>query len=134
MAWKYFTRDEFNCKHCGENHVSDQFISNCDELRERCGFGLKVNSGYRCPTHNSAVSKTGPKGPHTDEAVDFDVNRERAFMVMEHAVAMNLEALAAGKPRVWTGFGFNQKGVGGRFLHLDGLRLPKHPRPTVWSY
>jgi uncharacterized protein YcbK (DUF882 family) len=124
MNWAYFTKDEFKCKHCGENEMSDEFITKLDKLRSNCGFPLIVTSGYRCPTHNQAVSTTGPNGPHTTgRAVDLGVSRHRAYDVLAHALNLG-----------FTGIGIKQKGPS-RFIHLDDLEEPDHaPRPTVWSY
>ena len=125
VAWRYFNLADFNCKHCGANKMSREFITQLDELRRRCGFTLIVTSGYRCPVHNQRVSTTGPNGPHTTgQAVDLGVSRQRGHDVLRHAMAMG----------VFTGVGVQQKGVS-RFLHLDTLQEPQHaPRPTVWSY
>lgn len=124
MAWRYFTRAEFACRHCGENAIDDSFVTLLDELRHRCGFPLPVTSGYRCPAHNAAMSTTGAHGPHTTgRAVDLAVSRHRAHDLLRHALAMG-----------FTGIGVAQKGST-RFIHLDMLREPEHaPRPSVWSY
>lgn len=122
--WQHFTRDEFKCKHCGKNKIEDSFVDKLEALRVRVGFPLIVSSGYRCPTHNAAVSSTGPNGPHvTGRAVDFALSRHRAWEVLRAAMDMG-----------FSGIGVQQKG-GGRFLHLDDLEEPDHaPRPTLWSY
>lgn len=124
MSWRHFSLSEFNCRHCGENEMAEDFIDRLDELRERCGFPLIVTSGYRCPEHNQAVSTTGTNGPHTTgRATDFGISHERAVILMRHALNMG-----------FTGLGVNQKG-GGRFIHLDDLLPPRHaPRPHIWSY
>ncbi len=121
---RYFTEAEFSCKHCGQNRMDQAFLTMVDELRDRCGFALTITSGYRCPTHNAAVSSTGAAGPHTTgRAVDIGVSRHRAHDVLRHAMAMG-----------FTGIGVQQKGAS-RFIHLDMLREPQHaPRPSVWSY
>jgi zinc D-Ala-D-Ala carboxypeptidase len=121
---RYFTDAEFACKHCGQNRMDRAFLSMVDELRHRCGFPLPITSGFRCPTHNAAVSSTGPAGPHTTgRAVDIGVSRHRAYDVLRHAMAMG-----------FTGIGVQQKGAA-RFIHLDMLQEPQHaPRPSVWSY
>lgn len=121
--WRYFRLSEFNCSHCGQNHTDFAFIDRLDELRARCGFPLKINSGYRCPDHNAAVSKTGRTGPHTRSAVDLEVDRGRAYIVLREALAMG-----------FSGIGVAQRGES-RFIHLDDLPdAAGQPRPTVWSY
>lgn len=121
---KYFNPSEFMCKHCGENKMDSVFLTELDELRARCGFPLGVTSGYRCATHNQAVSTTGPNGPHTTgRAVDFAVRGAQALEVIRHAQLMG-----------FTGIGVQQKGAT-RFIHIDNLpNAPGQPRPTIWSY
>lgn len=122
--WKYFTLDEFACKHCGGNKMMPTFIEKLDRLRSVCGFPLQVTSGYRCPVHNANVSSTGADGPHTTgRAADIAVERDRAFLLLCHATSLG-----------FTGIGVLQKGKT-RFIHLDDLpAAPGRPRPTVWSY
>lgn len=125
MTWRWFTREEFACKcGCGTNEISDVFVTKLDALREELGFPLPVNSGYRCPDHNDAVSSTGRAGPHTTgQAVDLRVDRKRAFQVVTRASFYG-----------FTGMGLKQKG-NGRFIHLDTLpNADGQPRPTVWTY
>ena len=121
MAWKYFKFEDFECKHCGKNLQSEEFITKLDALREDLGFALVVNSGYRCPEYNATVSSTGLNGPHTTGlAVDLAVDRERAVLLLEAALFV----------KYFRGFGINQKG-GGRFVHLDATSRPTR---TIWSY
>jgi len=122
--WRYFKLAEFACKHCGENRIDHQFVTELDDLRHHLGFALPVSSGYRCPEHNAKVSSTGRAGPHTTgRAVDIAVSHGLAYTVLQAALMMK-----------FTGIGINQKG-GGRFIHLDNLpNAPGQPRPTLWSY
>lgn len=120
MTFRYFKREDFACKHCGENKIDDQFVHRLDDLRHRCGFPLIISSGYRCPIHNQAVSSTGPNGPHTTgKAADVAVDRARARTVIAVASQMG-----------FAGLGINQKGEG-RFVHVDDI---ERPTATVWSY
>jgi len=123
-GWRYFTRAEFACRHCGRNLIADEFVTLLDELRHQAGFPLTVSSGYRCPVYNNQVSTTGYDGPHTTgHAADLTLSRHRAWDVLRFAPDLG-----------FTGIGVQQKG-GGRYLHLDTLTEPGHaPRPTVWSY
>jgi zinc D-Ala-D-Ala carboxypeptidase len=122
--WQFFRKSEFACKHCGENRMDKGFVDRLDTLRAVYGKPLVVSSGYRCPTHNMAVSSTGPDGPHTTgRAVDLRVRGADAYQLLQLA-------LHAG----FSGVGIQQKGAS-RFLHLDDLpNSPTRPRPTVWSY
>lgn len=121
--YRYFNESEVSCRCCGVNKMSDSFMSKLDALRQACGFPFKVTSAYRCPKHNSAVSSTGPTGPHTTgHAVDIGCRGEQAMVVVQ-------EAIAAG----FSGVGVSQKG-NSRFIHLDDLVAPSYPRPNMWSY
>jgi hypothetical protein len=40
MTFKYFTLDEFACKHTGENKIVPAFVRRLDKLRAACGFHL----------------------------------------------------------------------------------------------
>lgn len=124
MAWRFFKLEEFACHHCGENRIDHVFVDELDELRGRLGFALPINSGYRCPKYNAAVSATGGSGPHTlGRAADIRVDRQQAYQLLRAALSMN-----------FTGIGIQQRG-GGRFIHIDNLpNMPGHPRPTIWSY
>lgn len=124
MSWRYFALEEFACAHCGANLIAHDFVDRLDELRHEVGFPLPVTSGYRCPTHNAAVSTTGLSGPHTTgRATDLGVRGELALRVVQTALT-----------RGFTGIGLNQKGEA-RFVHLDDLpNAPGQPRPHCWTY
>lgn len=99
MTWRYFSVDEFACRHCRENLIDHQFVTKLDDLRHRLGFALTISSGYRCPEHNSKVSSTGRTGPHTTgRAADIAVSHARAYEVLQTAMMMR-----------FTGIGINQK-------------------------
>lgn len=123
--YRFFSREELQCK-CGCGGIpQDDFIRKLDTLRQTCGFPLPVTSGYRCPDYNAKVSGTGKTGPHTTgRAVDIAVNRAEAYQLVGHAMfSANM-----------SGIGLQQKGSA-RFVHLDDLpNAEGQPRPTVWSY
>lgn len=118
--WQNFTPREFACRCCGVVYVSESFMDRLQALRNASGVPMPISSGYRCPSHNAAVSSTGEDGPHTTgRAADIAVSHQSAFMVLGMAFDYD-----------FTGIGVNQKG-GGRFLHLDDL---DNNRPALWSY
>lgn len=100
--------------------MDDRFMEKLDTLRERVGFPLHVNSGYRCPEHNKAI-KGGPAHP-AGKAADLSVHGEKALYVVREATALG-----------FTGIGVAQKG-GARFIHVDTYDGPDAPRPWIWSY
>lgn len=127
MTWKHFKPSEFDCRcGCGRNEMQPDFVETLDDLRERLGFPLVVTSGYRCPDHNERISTTGRDGPHTTgRAVDLAVSGERAFKLLRQCTLGG-----------WmSGIGLKQHGAHEtRFIHLDDLAPPGHPRPRVWTY
>ena len=118
-----FTEAEFQCKHTGQCHMDPDFMERLQALREAYGKPMKVNSGYRHPTHPIEARKANP-GAHTyGRAVDIAVRGSDAYNLL--ALAMDFG---------FTGIGVHQKG-NTRFLHLDDISGVKgFPRPSIWSY
>lgn len=128
----FFTYDEFKCQcnHCeseralgyddGEWFKTPEFKSFMGALiplRIECNFPFKINSGYRCPDHNNAVSSSGLDGPHTKGAADVEASFERGYKLNKKASARDM------------GIGPVQKGpLAKRFLHVDNLG------PRLWTY
>lgn len=55
---EHFNLREFACPCCGRVRVSDIFerhIELLQKMRDELGFGIHVNSGYRCESRNRAV-------------------------------------------------------------------------------
>ena len=52
---KNFKVSEFACKHCGENKIDQKVLNMAQEIRDYLGVPVRVNSGYRCETHNKNV-------------------------------------------------------------------------------
>lgn len=126
--WKYFDLHELKC-HCGKCkstglEMDMPFMNMIVMLRHDMGIPFIITSAYRCPSHNKKVSFTGENGPHTTgKAIDIQIVGKSALDLFGKALHMG-----------FTGFGVNQKGVGGRFIHLDNCTPPHFPRPNIWSY
>lgn len=126
--YKHFTVQEMQCKgflkgkcSCGGKLPRHSFMLKLEQLREMCGFTLKVSSGFRCPQYNLRVADSGSDGPHTTGlAVDLDIRGTQAYLVLKYALELG-----------FTGIGVSQKGKD-RFLHLDIITTD--PRPNIWSY
>ncbi len=124
QRWPNFSRNEMACQ-CDCGAVPDPvFMDMLQNLRQDCGFGLKITSGARCPDHNDRVSGTGRDGPHTTGlAVDIGISGHRSHRL-----------IAAAVERGFTGICVKQKGDhAGRFVHLDTLP-ESQKRPWIWSY
>lgn len=133
MNWdeiRYFTPDEFACR-CGEcdsdgAEMDLGFLWKLDQLRTRLKQPLIITSGYRCPAYNDRISTTGIAGPHTTgKASDIGISGKQAHRLLQLAVLGGW----------FSGIGIHQRGPHEeRFIHLDTLTLPAHPRPRVWTY
>lgn len=125
--WEPFFRpDEFRCHQSGAILVDTDFLDALWQIRLQFNRAMPINSGYRSPEHNAAVSDTGRTGPHTTgAAADVRVLGVDAF---------DLVSLA--QKHRFTGIGVNQKGdPAQRFIHLDTLQNSvTHLRPRIWSY
>lgn len=127
---EHFKATEFACR-CGEcgstgDEMNMEFIYALNQLRERLDNAMVITSGYRCPAYNDRISSTGVDGPHTTgRAADVGVSGERAFHLVQQCCING-----------WMkGIGINQKGAyDKRFIHLDNLEEPDHPRPRIWTY
>lgn len=101
---RYFTAEEFACKHCGKVLVDPDLLDALDRLREGLQMPLHIVSGYRCPEHNKAVGGAEHSYHMTGQAADV-----RAVLA-EDAVALISNARR---------FGFRGIGIYKTFIHLD---------------
>lgn len=113
--FKYFSVDEFACKHTNKNEIDPDFVSKLDVLREVCGFPFTITSGYRDVTHPAEARKS-KGGVHT-QGIAADI-----------AVKNGLERAAIIKNAIE--LGFNGIGVARSFIHVDTREAPL----VVWTY
>ncbi len=52
---EYFRAEEFICPCCGQGRAEDILVFWLDVLRRAWGGAIRVNSGFRCPSHNKKV-------------------------------------------------------------------------------
>lgn len=79
---KYFSLDEFRCKHCGElpeNGMSTVLLERLDKLREIYGYPIMVSCGYRCPKHNADVGGVSNSQHVLGTASDIYVNGDYEY-------------------------------------------------------
>lgn len=120
---EHFSDAELRCKcGCGRNEMDDGFLAMLEQLRTLSGSQpLRITSGYRCPSHNANVSKTGQTGPHTTgRAVDIALTPENSRTLIYAAFGMG-----------FAGIGLALKGPG-RFLHVDDAHT--RTAPALWGY
>lgn len=111
----HFKKEEFDCKHTGENKMKDSFLLRIDELRSRCGFPFVINSGYRSESHPIESKKEIP-GTHTKGiAADVKIGDSvRRYTIVKEATAM----------------GFKGIGIDKGFVHIDD----REGTPVIWMY
>ena len=112
---KYFTKEEFNFQHTGENRMEDEFLLKLDQLRDNCGFPFVITSGYRSPSHPIEAKKDVP-GTHA-QGIAADIKITNAA----HRYTLIREALS---------MGFSGIGVAGDFIHVD----TRGTVPVIWTY
>ena len=112
---KFFTEEEFDCQHTGENRMEKEFLLKLDALREHCGFPFVITSGYRSPDHPLEAVKEIP-GTHAQGiAADIKITNSA------HRYSLIKAALE---------HGFTGIGVAGDFIHLD----IRSSLPVMWTY
>lgn len=117
---------EWACRGSGQIVVDTEFLDQFERLRAMFDRPLIISSGYRSPAYNNAKSETGFDGPHTTgRAMDVLIYGAHAYELLGLVMGLGF----------YTGIGIHQRGDHAkRFLHLDALAAPEHPRPTIWTY
>tara|TARA_R100000656_G_scaffold33835_1_gene29085 strand:- start:673 stop:1056 length:384 start_codon:yes stop_codon:yes gene_type:complete len=117
-----FQESEFNCHCCGRggDKMDEDFLAKLQELRSRVGFACRINSGWRCKSHNVMSGGFKTSAHLTGNAADLGVDRGQAREVIKVAIELGLSV------------GIAQKGDS-RFVHIDNKpRSGGHP--ALWSY
>ena len=53
---EHFKARELQCRHCKRVYVTPLLMTMLEDIRERAGCPITINSGYRCPTHNTNLN------------------------------------------------------------------------------
>ena len=108
---------EFACPCCGANNIKSEFIDKLESVRQIYGKPMYINSGYRCPRHNSAVGGVS-ESAHVD-GVAADIGCTFA------TDRLKLVDIAISK-------GFRRIGIAKTFIHLDISE--SLPQDVLWVY
>lgn len=86
--WRSFTPAEIACRGTGKLMVNERAMDMLQDLRDRLGAPMVINSGYRSPEHNRAVGGA-PQSKHM-QGIAFDVSMAghdpQVFMATARAV------------------------------------------------
>jgi uncharacterized protein YcbK (DUF882 family) len=112
---KYFKQHEFECKcGCGFDHVNPELVYKLDRARSMAKIPFIVNSGCRCPEHNTKENGSKNSAHMDGDAADIRVHNdhERAKMLIALVLA-----------------GFERIGIRKDFIHVD-----VRPGVASWVY
>lgn len=117
---KYFTELEFKrcTPSCSMRDMEPEFLARLDEIRERAGIPLVLNSAYRSKAYEKSKGRTGTSAHCEGCAVDIRCNTGANRLKIVRA------ALATGIERI---------GIGKTYVHLDSSRTAGHA-PSIWHY
>ena len=107
-----FKSTEFDCHGtncCSETLIDQNLVSNLQKIRNHFGKPLKINSGYRCETHNSSVGgATGSR--HTKGmAADFYIDGVTPREIAQYAESIGIKGIGL----------YEAKDCGDNFVHID---------------
>lgn len=101
--WPNFKPSEIACKGDGSLLVDPEALDKLQEVRQRLGKPMRLNSAYRSPAHNKAIGGS-PNSQHL---------QGKAFDVALNGITRT-ELLKAAKAAGFTGFGQYDT-----FMHID---------------
>ncbi len=117
-----FSEAEMRCKcGCGLATMSDSFLGRLQRIRTIYNHPIKINSAFRCESHNKAIGGAPSVHP-SGHAVDVAAWGRAVFTLQDIAISQGM-----------TGIGQKQHGPKEkRFMHMDDLSGPT--RPWIWTY
>ena len=112
-----FNLQEFECTHPDHRHVQvdSELVEKLQELRERLGLPMIINSGYRCPERNEQVGGAKNSQHLFGKAADISLHNQEMD-------SQNIASLARS-------IGFNGIGLYNNFIHLD----VRSGQPAKWN-
>ena len=68
-----FNLSEFECSCCQQVKLCSDLLNRLQKIRTETGRPVAINSGYRCPSHNSAVGGASQSQHMQGKAADFRI-------------------------------------------------------------
>ena len=109
------------CSNCTVQFISPELISKLEEVRKRYGKPIKINSGFRCPSHNQNIG--GKVGSSHVSGLAADIS----------PVLMTLDELDILYDICYDIFDNIGDGRNKKFIHVD-VREPKKSGKRRWVY
>ena len=122
MNFRFFKLSEFDSPDApgsGAQHMNLDFVAALDRIRDKCGFPLRVTSGYRTPEHNKRIGGAENSAHVQGVAADLFIPEPRNHNRMKLLRA----AIAEGISRI---------GWMDTALHLDMSETL--PQEVAWPY
>jgi uncharacterized protein YcbK (DUF882 family) len=109
-----FTTNEMKCPCCGKCDMDSSYMADLQEIRTICGFGFRVNSGYRCKSHNARVSKKSRNDHTRGRAADIHMtNRYKRSTLLKYLLGSGYFCdIAIAKTFIHIGRGKSKPGMG----------------------
>ena len=101
-----FSSSEFNCHGngcCSTTQIDDKLVQYLQQIRNHFGKAVRINSGYRCATHNARVGGSSKSNHMDGEAADIRVDGISPIEVARYAEYIGMLGI----------------GVYGSFTHVD---------------
>ena len=118
--FKYFNPEQdprlFYCSETGEAGIESDFVHWLDGVREACGFGFNITSGYRSAKHSAEAKKEKP-GTH-NQGIAADIactDAARRYEIVKQAIAHGAGGI----------------GIAKSFVHVD---TRPGDRCVIWTY
>ena len=119
--WRFFKRDELQCRFTQECEMNEDFMQKVIILRERFDRPMRISSAFRHSTHPAERSKQKPGWHNAGRALDCLVSGTDAWQLVRYATEMGMSV------------GINQRSDiphSKRFIHIDDRPAPQ----MIWSY
>lgn len=114
-----FSKEEFDCKHTGENNMQHEFMEKLQKIRQVYNKPMTITSGFRSKKHPIEARKTHSNGEHT-QGMCADIactNSSDRFQLISLALANGITRIGIAKT-------FIHLGIGGKGL----------PNNVIWEY
>lgn len=113
--WEFSSPDETD----SGLRMNLEFVKILDTLRDRAGFPLVINSGYRTPAHNAKVGGKSESAHIEGVAADIACSTSGdTFEIVKSAFDL----------------GIKRVGIAETFVHLDMSMNTNIPQRVLWLY